>query len=171
MTIPPVNISFRCTELDYVRGQRAHLALHIDIGKDIVALPLIGIFGAFFWHIKSSPLHWIGAALIGLSVLGAVYLCTIFLILPPLSFRRELKAREDVVFTFTPESIHFKSKDVDSQLQWSTFSKALIDSHSYLLYFGKNTFALIPKRVLQDEERQKAFEQLLSRQIPKIIRR
>ena len=106
-----------------------------------------------------------------MSLALALILGTVFLLIPPLTFRRESRLQEEVSLTFSPESVHLKTKDVDSQLQWSTFSMALIDSRSYLLYSGKSNFALIPKRVFQDTDHQKAFEQLLVQQIPKIITR
>ena len=169
VTTRTINICFHCSEVEYVRGQRAHLALHMQLGSSILAIPLIGISGALLWLTRT--LHWLGVALIGISLALAFILGTVFLLIPPLTFRRESRLQEDVSLTFSPESVHLKTKDVDSQLQWSTFSMALIDSHSYLLYSGKSSFALIPKRVFQDADQQKEFEQQLLQQIPKIITR
>jgi len=59
---------------------------------------------------------------------------------------------------------------IDSQLQWGMYSRALVDSHSFVLYHGAGAFTVIPKRVFQSSEQQKAFEQLLAQKVPRIIK-
>jgi hypothetical protein len=94
-----------------------------------------------------------------------------FTIIPPLAFRREPKFRDDYSLTFSPEGIHFRTAHIDSQLQWSMYSRALIDAHSYMLYYGSRQFTIIPRRVFQSGEQQQAFEQLLSQHVSQIVRR
>jgi len=51
------------------------------------------------------------------------------------------------------------------------YSRALIDEHSYVLYYGSRQFTVIPKRVFQNAEQQQIFEQLLTQHVSKIARR
>jgi hypothetical protein len=51
------------------------------------------------------------------------------------------------------------------------YSRVLIDAHSYLLYHGSRQFSVIPKRVFQSVEQQQAFEQMITEQIPSVVRR
>ena len=51
------------------------------------------------------------------------------------------------------------------------YSRALVDPHSYLLYYGSRQFTVIPRRVFQSADQQQAFEQLLTQHISKIVRR
>ena len=94
-----------------------------------------------------------------------------FTVIPPLAFRREPKFRDDYSLTFSPEGIHFRTAHIDSQLQWSMYSRALVDAHSYVLYYGSHQFTVIPKRVFQSAEQQQAFEQLLTQHVSQIVRR
>ena len=94
-----------------------------------------------------------------------------FMVIPPLIFRREPKFRDDYSLTFSPEGIHFRTALFDSQLQWSMYSRALVDAHSYVLYYGSRQFTVIPKRVFQSAEQQQAFEQLLTQHVSQIVRR
>lgn len=120
-------------------------------------------------HARTGIFYWFGVVVLGISLALVLVLAATFFLVPAQTFRREPKLREDVSWSFSPENIFLKTKDVDSEMQWSTFSMALIDSHSYLLFIGKTSFVLIPKRVFQDAEIRTAFEKLLLQQIPKII--
>lgn len=94
-----------------------------------------------------------------------------FVVIPPLAFRSEVKFRDDYSLTFSQDGIHFRTAHVDSQLQWSMYSRALIDKHSYVLYYGSRQFTVIPKRVFQNAEQQQIFEQLLTQHVSKIVLR
>ena len=164
-----INLSFRYAESDYVRAFRAHYASRLRLRLDIVVtIALLGI-GVYLW--RSPSLHWLGIACIVIAVVFALMLVAAFTVIPPLAFRREPKFRDDYSLTFSPEGIHFRTAHVDSQLQWSMYSRALIDAHSYVLYYGSRQFTVIPKRVFQSVEQQQAFEQLLAQRVSQIVRR
>jgi hypothetical protein len=164
-----INLSFRYVEKDYVRALRAHYATRFRLKLDIVvALVLVGV-AIYSW--RSPSQHWLSLVCGFVSVGFALMLTAAFTIIPPLAFRRELKFRDEYSLTFSSEGIHFRTVHIDSQLQWSLYSKALIDRHSYVLYYGSHQFTVIPKRVFQGIEQQQAFEQLLTANISKIVRR
>jgi hypothetical protein len=128
---------------------------------------VLAAVGAYFWRSPSS--RWFGVILVGASAAFALILVAAFVIIPPLAFRREPKFRDDYSLTFSQEGIRFRTVHVDSQLQWSLYSGALVDAYSYVLYYGSRSFTVIPKRVFQSAEQQRAFEQLLAQHVPKIV--
>jgi YcxB-like protein len=166
---PTINLSFRYAERDYVRALRAHYAsrlrLHLDI---VVTIILVGI-GAYLW--RSPSLQWFGLACVVIAITFGLILVAAFTIIPPLAFRREPKFRDDYALTFSHEGIHFRTAHIDSQLQWSMYSRALIDVYSYMLYYSSHQFTVIPKRIFESIEQQQAFEQFLTQQISRIVRR
>jgi hypothetical protein len=93
-----------------------------------------------------------------------------FTVIPRVVFRREPRFQDDYSLTFSPEGIHFRTANIDSRLQWSVYSRALVAAHSYVLYHGPRSFTVIPKRVFQGEEQRQAFEQLLTEHVPQIKR-
>jgi hypothetical protein len=107
--------------------------------------------------------------LIGASGILSLMLIAAFFVIPVLSFRRQPKFRDEYSLTFSQESIHFKTEHIDSVLQWSMYSRALIDAHSYVLYYGTRSISVIPKRAFESADQQKVFEELLKQHIPKII--
>ena len=164
-----INLSFRYAERDYVRALRAHYASHLRLRLDIVVTVVLAGAGAYLW--RSPSLHWLGLACVVVSVGFALMLIAAFAIIPQLAFRREPKFRDDYSLTFSPTGIHFRTAHIDSQLQWSMYSRALIDAHSYVLYYGARQFTVIPRRVFQSVEQQQAFEQLLTQHVSQIVRR
>ncbi len=164
-----VNLLFRYIESDYVRALRAHYASRLRLRLDIVVVvALVGI-GIYLWQSPSS--HWLGVACVSIAALFSLMLITAFTVIPPLAFRREPKFRDEYSLAFSAEGIHFRTAHIDSQLQWSMYSRALIDAHSYALYYGTRQFTVIPKRVFQSSEQQQAFESLLTQHVSEIVRR
>ena len=164
-----INLSFRYLESDYVRALRAHYASQLRLRLDIVVTVVVAGIGAYLWRFPS--LHWLGLACVTSSAGFALVLVAAFTVIPPLAFRREPKFRDDYSLTFSPEGIHFRTVQIDSQLQWSLYSRALIDAHSYVLYYASRQFTVIPKRVFQSLDQQQAFEQLLTQHVSQIVRR
>jgi hypothetical protein len=167
MTSPTVDLCFRYTARDYVRAMRAHYASKLRLWLDIPAIVIASAAAVYLWRSPSS--HWLSILLIGVSAFMVLMLTTAFFIIPPLAFRREPKFKDEYALTFSPESIHFKTENFDSVLQWSIYSRALIDAHSYVLYYGVGSISVIPKRVFQSIDQQRDFERLLRQHIRKII--
>lgn len=164
-----IHLSFRYAENDYARALRAHYASQLRLPLDI--LVIIVLIGAGFYFWRSPKLHWLAVGGIALALIFATVLIVAFTVIPKLVFRRQPKFREDYSLTFSPEGIHFRTAHIDSQLQWSMYSRALIDAHSYVLYYGSHQFTVIPKRVFQSAEQREVFEELLTHRIPKTVRR
>ena len=139
-----VNVSFRCLESDYVRALRAHYRSRLSLRIDLVVSVVVGGIGIYLW-----PSFW-GIASIAASVLLVLMLVAAFVVIPPLAFRREPKFRDDYSLTFSAEGIHFRTAHIDSHLHWSMYSRALVDAHSYVLYYGANQFTVIPRRVFRN---------------------
>jgi len=164
-----INLSFRYAESDYVRALRAHYASHLRLRLDIIVTAIL--LGVGFYLFCSPSLRWLGIACIVIALVFTLLLVAVFTVIPPLAFRREPKFRDDYSLTFSPDGIHFRTAHIDSQLQWSMYSRALIDAHSYVLYHGSRQFTVIPKRVFQSTDQRQAFEQLLAQRVSPIVRR
>jgi uncharacterized membrane protein YcfT len=165
VTNSPISLSFRYSESDYVRALRAHYADRLRLWLDICVVVLVGAAGIYLWPSLSSKVF------LGVSIAFAVILFAAFFVIPPLIFRREPKFRDEYSLTFSQEGIYFRTAHINSHLAWDLYSRALVDAHSYLLYYGSRTFTVIPKRVFQNNEQQEAFDQLLAGHVSKIVRR
>ena len=160
-----INLTFRYSESDQVRAMRAHYADHLRLWLDICAVVVVGMVGIWLWPSLS------GKVFLGVSASFILILFAVFVVIPPLAFRREPKFRDEYSLTFSPDGIHFQTAHIDSNLAWNLYSRALVDAHSYMLYYGSRTFTVIPKRVFQNTEQQAAFDQLLTQHVPVIVRK
>jgi hypothetical protein len=164
-----VQLSFRYLESDYVRALRAHYTSRRWLRLDIVVAVLLTGLGGYLWQLPT--MHWLGVGCVVVAILFTLILVAAFTVIPPLAFRREPKFRDDYTLTFSTEGIHFRTAHIDSKLQWSLYLRALVDDHSYMLYYGARQFTVIPKRVFQSSEQQQAFERLLTQHVSEIVRR
>ena len=164
-----VNLSFRYEELDYVRALRAHYASRLHLRLDVGAAVAVGGYGLYLW--SASPQRWLGVACVVIAVVFILMLVLGLTVVPRLMFRREAKFRDEYSLSFSAAGIHFRTTHIDSRLGWGMYSRALIDGHSYVLYYGSRQFSVIPKRVFQSAEQQRAFEQLLTHHVSAIDRR
>jgi hypothetical protein len=162
-----INLSFRYSRSDIVRAMRSHYASRMRPRLDIVMATVVAAAGAYLWRSPNS--HWLGVFLVVASGALVLLLFVAFVIGPPLAFRLEPKYRDHYSLIFSSEGIHFRTVHIDSQLQWNLYSRALVDPYSYLLYDGSRAFTVVPRRVFQSLEQQRAFDQLLSKHVPKIV--
>lgn len=148
---------------------RAHYASRLRVWRDICFVVGGGIGTVYFWSSRS--FHWLSVVLLVLSAALAVELIAAFLIIPIWVFRRNPKLRDQYAFTISRDGVHYDTLHIGTQLQWDLFTKTLVDSHSYLLYWDSRAFILIPKRVFQSNEQKTTFEELLAEHIPeKLVR-
>lgn len=105
------------------------------------------------------------------SAFFVLILVAAFVVIPPLAFRYEPKFRDEYSLMFSPNGIRFQAAHIESRLDWSFYTRVLVDAHSYLLYWGARTFTVIPKRVFRSTEEQGTFEELLAQHIFQIVRR
>jgi len=161
-----VNLNFRYTEADYVRAMRSHYASRLRLPLDITVVVVAAALGAY--ELKSGS-RGFGITMLAMSGLFALVLVSAFAVIPRMGFRREPKFRDDYTLTFSPQGIHFRTAHIDSDLQWSLYTCALVDAHSFVLYYGSQQFTVIPKRVFQDDAQREAFETLLAQKISNIV--
>ncbi len=148
---------------------RAHIASRLRLKVDIVVVLALALFGAYSWWSLDSPVY--GMVLVGVSAVFILVLIAAFGVVPVVVFRREAKFRDEYSLTFSAEGIHFRTVHIDSQLQWSMYNRALVDAHSFVLYYGARSFTVIPKRDFATADQQAAFERLIEMKIPAILKK
>jgi hypothetical protein len=161
-----VNLSFRYAEQDYVRAMRAHYASRLRLPLDIAVIVGLAVLGAYeAW----SGSQGFGITLLSVSGIFALMLVAAFAIIPRIAFRSQPKFRDDYSLGFSPQGIHFRTAHIDSDLQWSMYTSALVDAHSFILYYGSQQFTVIPKRVFRDVLQRQTFEQLLGQNVSNVV--
>jgi hypothetical protein len=157
-----VNLSFRYSENDYVQAMRAHYASRMRLPLDVPVLAGVAAFGVYEVHSGSQG---VGILLLALSGVFALMLVAVFVIVPRIVFRSQPKLRDTYSLIFSPEGIRFQTAHINSELQWSMYTRALEGKHSFILYYGSQQFSVIPKRAFQDVAQRRTFERLLAQNV------
>jgi hypothetical protein len=165
----PIDLRFRYDKRDYVRAWQTHCASLLHLPWDIVAIVAVAGGGVYLW--SSGIARILGQVGVGGACAVVLSMIATYTVIPRLAFRRELRFREEYSLGFSLDGVHFRCAGVDSRIQWSWYSRALIDADSYLLYYGPRRYTFIPKRVFASTEQQLAFEQLLAEKLPQVVRR
>lgn len=166
---PTISLSFRYMKKDIAQAVRFHHASYLRPRFDLVMAVVLAALGAYCWRFPSS--HWFGVVFVGTSAVFVAIVVAAFLVIPNWAFRHDPKFRDEYSLTFSPEGVQFRTANIDSHLGWSLYTNALVNSHTYLLYWGARKFTVIPSRVFQSPEQQQAFDGLLAEHVPKIVRR
>lgn len=161
-----VELSFRYTEEDYVRAMRAHYASRLRLPLDIAVIAGGVVLGVYEWR-SGSPVF--GLFLLCAAGILALILVAAFIVIPRISFRREPKFRNEYSLKFSPEGIHFRTSHIDSDLDWGMYTRVLVDTYSFILYYGSQQFTVIPQRVFQDSSQRRTFERLLMQNVSNVI--
>ncbi len=164
-----IDLTFRYAERDYARALRSHYATRLRLPLDIAVMTGVGGYGVYL--LRSPTTHSIGLALVLAAGALAALLLGAFAIVPSVVFRREPKFRDEYSLRFSADGVRFRTVNIDSQLQWAMYPRALITRHSYLLYYGPQQFTVIPKRVFERADQRAQFERLLAQHVPTIVTR
>lgn len=166
----PVTIKFRYTPEEYARAVRLHHAGRTNFTLELAMVVLLIALGC--WNVWDNEFSsWTGYTSLAVSVFWVAMLSYVTLVAPKLAFRSNPKLAEEYELTFSHEDIHFRTPGIDSRLKWSHYSRVLVDSDFFLLYYGEHYFSVIPKRVFSSAEALETFENLLVRYITNIKRR
>ena len=161
-----VNLSFRYEEQDYVRAMRAHYATRLRLPLDLTVTAVTALLGAY--ELRSGSRAF-GIGLLCLSGGFILILVAAFAVIPRIWFRSQPKLRDEYSLRFSSEGIHFQTVHIDSDLQWTMYTRALVDPYSFILYYGNQQFTVIPKRVFSDGAQRELFERLLSQNVSNIL--
>ena len=164
-----VSVSFRYAQRDYTRATRANFGSRRRLMFDVAVAAVVAAAGLYLLTSRSDK--WMGILLLSLSLIFVLVLIVGLAVVPRMVFRSTPKLHDEYFLEFSPQGIHFHTAQIDSELQWSTYSRALINAHSYLLYYGPRSHTIVPRRVFQNDEQRNAFEHLLAQKIPQIVRR
>lgn len=85
---------------------------------------------------------------------------------PGQHFRRNAKFQQEYCLRISEDGLLFNSKNIQSKLEWGLYSKVWETPNFYYLFYDKDLFTLIPKRVFTSKQQEWTFQNLLKRKIP-----
>ncbi len=166
--IIPMKITFRYAPEEYKRAVWLHHRQRLRPKLDVVTA-LLGL-GLGIWLVSKNQ-ELLGGALILLAFFLGFILIWARYILPSIVFAREPKLRDEYQLEFTDRGVSFKTSSIDSKLEWSLYTRAIFSAEHYLLYYGSQSFSVIPRRVFATDHEREDFERLVDTKLRnKIVR-
>jgi hypothetical protein len=158
-----IKLEFHYSEDEYLAASRLYL-LHsstslirlvlffVLVTGLLLMLPLLFDVDLPVWEILSLTALVEGALLYNVLVKA-----------PRRYFRGDPKFRDMWQMIFSDEGISLKTRQIDSKLAWSLYTRVIEGQSLFLLIYGKDvrTMTLIPKRVFQNKAQETAFRELL----------
>ena len=159
----PITLIFTHREREYVAATRLSYARVYHTRFLIILYSIVLSLGLFLISMSSEFMLGSVAVVVGLVLL--LFNLYAYFVTPGQYFRRNAKLQEEYNLQFSEEGLLFRSKGLESKLEWNFYSKVWETRQFYFLCYDKDLFTLIPKRVFTSEEQQRAFSELLSRKV------
>lgn len=158
-----VRMRFVNSQADYIEASRAYsygsmrarIDLILEIAVFIVCIILWGILG----------FSWFWVLLIGGCIAAVIIRMLGYFVLPKIRYRNEPKYKDEYLLEFDNEGIRFKTKSLESKLEWSLYNKVIETENLYILVYGRYNFSIIPKQSLLTEIDKIEFKILIDKYI------
>jgi hypothetical protein len=162
-----IKLDFHYREDEYLAASRLYL-LHSTTSLIRLVLFFVLVAGLLLMLPLLFDVDFPVWAILSLTALveGAL-LYNVLVKIPRQYFRGDPKFREQYEMIFSDEGISLKTRQIDSKLAWSLYTRVIEEQSLYLLIYGKDirTMTLIPKRVFQNKAQETAFRELLKTRI------
>lgn len=141
------------------RHYRSILHPRLDVA---VAIVVIGL-GCYLAYCGSSRV--IGPLAIAAGAVLLMIVSFAWFLLPRHLYASQPKLKQGYRLVFSDTEILFRTAGIESKLDWSIYEKWLADDEFYILYYGKRSLTIIPRRAFPDDSADRAFQELVGRKI------
>jgi len=161
-----VKIEYLYTEPEYLAATRLYFLSTPSVFVRLAVLFGLILFCALVLTLLIGEFP-IWATIMLTMLVEASLLYNVVVVGPRRYFRGDGKFRDKYELTFSDEGIAVKTKQIDSKLAWSLYTKVIEGAGMYLLVYGKETrmMTMVPKRAFQNRMQEDAFRELLARHI------
>jgi hypothetical protein len=159
----PVSATFTYSRAEYMLAMRRHYFSTLHAKRDVVG-GLLAIVGGLYLALATN-IGWIAWCLVAAGcALQAIIAYAMFLT-PAIIYASQPKLKNEYTLSFADDGIRFKTKGIDSTLQWSLYDRWLSDDRFYIMYHGKRDLSVIPRRALTQDDADNRLRQLLTEHI------
>jgi hypothetical protein len=158
-----VNLNFRYTQQEYVKGTRQFLLMSKTMGKlNLFLVPAFFVFAIFYFFFVGDFISYI---FIALAFFATITEIMVYFYFPARSYKKAEKYHKDFQLGFSSESIVFKTSSIDSTLQWDVYKELWENREFYFIVQPSRLYTLIPKRVIAVEQKE-ILHKILSSALP-----
>ncbi|MUK90753.1 hypothetical protein GMD78_20565 [Ornithinibacillus sp. L9] len=158
-------LRFQYSETEFIKAYRE---LFTSNKKWIVDLLIsVGLMAIALYLIFTDEVTILNTLALIIAILYFIILILKLYIIPLLVFRRTPKYRDTYTLAFTDEQIKFVTEGNQSDIRWDYYNTLKETGGFIFLYYGKDLFTIIPKRVFKDEKEISSFIAFTKKKISK----
>ncbi len=157
-----VVLQFRYSKEEYVSATRDYYH-PFQVRSGAVYALIMMILGVLVW-LLSDDLYF-STILTAMTLFALSIFCLNYFLMPRRIYERNPKLHEEYGLEFSEQGIIYRSKDIDSALQWSLYQRVQETDRFYFLIYGKDSFTLIPKRAFTSPEQEHTFRLMLKKHV------
>ncbi len=155
-----VKLRFYYSEKDVVGGYRLHFKKTLRLPLTLLISVLSLALGIFYLSLDQALR--VGYLLIIMPTVLLGIVGFVLFLFPRFLYRRDSRYNELYTIFFNEDGITFYKEGGESNFDWPVYSRACEDKNRYILYFGRNSFTIIPKHVFPSAESERNFRMLLA---------
>lgn len=159
----PITLNFTHRRDEYIRAMRCHYKSVMRVRLDVTITAIM--VGAGCYLIYSRGIGILSLLPIIIAALFCLIVGYAWFVLPRLMYAHEPKLKHPYELVFSDNGILFRTKGIDSKLDWSIYQKWLANDEFYILYGGKRMTSVIPRRAFLNDSVDREFRELLIRKI------
>lgn len=156
-----ITLRFTYDKDEYLRAVRLHYRKKMGVTRDIVIAVLCGAAAVWLFVTEGLSVWSLVAAGGFLALLGVV--CSALVVVPRIIYADSAKLGNEYELTFRHEGIHFKTRDIDSHIDWELYDNWIEDDEFFILYYGKRNFSVVPKRAFSENQEAIFREHLIAK--------
>jgi hypothetical protein len=165
-----VTLTFRYLPGEYLRAVNAHQRLRIRLGANTAFALVVLASGLALIYFGGARYFWLGIVFAAIGLTYPVASAVIMFVLPRLAIAGASKLHNEYRLSFAEDGILYRTAAIDSRIDWSLYTHAVVVRDFYLLYHGRREFTVIPKRAFANAAEMQAFDALLVAKVPKVER-
>lgn len=163
-----IELRFTYTEDEFAEAWQFYAMRAILKKSDVIVSLAAMAFSLGMAYLNGANWIWESLFVVGFLLLMGNVIG--YFVMPRQRFRREPKYQDEYSLSFSEQGIHFKTTHVESKLEWAMYDKLWIVPRHYLLFYGRDLFTIIPKRVFTNSEEAQRFDEMIRRKLaPTVI--
>jgi hypothetical protein len=159
-----IELNLKYSRQQIIKAYEFHYRSILHPKRDLTIALILLIAGLYFQGTEKFNYLWVSVIIISILFFGLQFFA--FFIVPPIVYKRDEKLRENYFLKFTDEAILFKIKGVESEIKWNFYNKFQENDEFILLYYGKNSFTILPKNEFNSKDDLSAFLKTLKEKYP-----
>lgn len=132
----------------------------------VIAWFVVSLLSLLAWRFSVVPLDLFVAVSVGLAFCLFVFLPLVANFMTRKEFRADHDVKDEVQLTFSEAGVMASSTSIAGKNYWSVFSSAIETDEAILLFYGENSYLIVPRRSFADPADEEALKRLILSKVP-----